>query len=101
MYCCCDISYKNVPCVDILTDLDVTGCTAKCEPYFEMRLEVCFADGTCSNMRNETAAIDNILAICISPLLVQQYLNESMINNITDVSPKRTIIKLYKCAVRM
>ena len=78
-YCCCDISYKNVSCGANLTDLDVTACTSECEPYFEMHFEVCFSDGTCSNMKNETAVIDNILSTCISPLLVQLQSNESMI----------------------
>ena len=67
-YCCCDISYAVVPCAKNLTDLDVTACTSDCEPYFEMRFEVCYANGTCSDMKNETAVIDSILATCISPL---------------------------------
>ena len=67
-YCCCDISFKDVPCVNDLTDLNVAACISECEPYFEIRFEVCFADGTCSNMKNETAVIDNIFATCISPL---------------------------------
>ena len=85
-YCCCDISYKNVPCVANLTDLNVAACTSECEPHFEMRFEVCFANGTCSNMKNETAVIDNILATCISPLLVQLHSKESTIDDITIVS---------------
>ena len=87
-YCCCDISYKDVPCVATLTDLNVAACTSECEPYFEMRFEVCFADGTCSNMKNEAAVIDNILSICISPLLVQLHSKEPMIDNITSVSAR-------------
>ena len=82
-YCCCDISAYDVPCEKDLTDLDVASCTAECEPYFEKRFEVCFADGTCSDMKNETAVIDSVLATCISPLLVQLHSNESMIGNIT------------------
>ena len=89
LYCCCDISYVDVPCVEDLTDLNVTVCTSECEPYFEMRFEVCFADGACSNMKNEAAATGNILSICISPLLVQIHSEESMIDNITSVSAKR------------
>ena len=81
-YCCCDISYLDVPCGENLTGLNITACTSECEPYFEIRLKVCFADGTCSNVNNETAVIDNIIANCISPLLVQLHSNESMIGNI-------------------
>ena len=85
-YCCCGISYTDVPCVKNFTDLNVTVCTSECEPYFEIRFEVCFANGTCSNMKNETAVIDNILATCISPLLVQLHSEESIFDNITNVS---------------
>ena len=85
-YCCCDISYMDVPCVADLTDLNVTACTSECEPYLEIRFEVCFADGTCSSVKNETAVIGNILATCISSLLVQFYSEESTIDNIINVS---------------
>ena len=87
-YCCCDISYLDVPCVEDLTDLDVTACTSECQPYFEMRFEVCSANGTCSDMRKEDAVIDNTLATYTSPLLVQLVLNseEFMIENVTNVS---------------
>ena len=98
-YCCCDITYLVVPCVADLTDLDVTACISECQPYFEMRFEVCFADGTCSNMKNETADIDNILSICISPLLVQFHSKQSMIDNITSVSAKRKILKTCMCVL--
>ena len=85
-YCCCDIAYADVPCVRDLTDLNVTACTSECEPYFEMRFEVCFADGTCSSMKNETAVIGNILATSISSLLVQFHSEESTIDNIINIS---------------
>ena len=98
-YCCCDISYTVVPCVKDLTKLDVPCCSSDCEPFFDIRFEVCFADGTCSNMKNEAAAIDSILSICISPILFQLYSNASMIGNITGVSANKTVIKLYKYAV--
>ena len=88
-YCCCAMSYTEVPCATIFTDLNVAACTAGCDPYFEIRFEVCFANGTCFNMKSETAATDNILATCISPLLAQLYSNESMIDNITDVSAEK------------
>ena len=52
-YCCCDISYMDVHCVADLTDLNVAACTSECEQYFEIRFEVCFADGTCSMNINE------------------------------------------------
>ena len=92
-YCCCDISYMVVPCVRDLTDLNVATCTAECEPYFEIRFEVCFADGKCFNMKNETGVMDNILATCISPLLVQHHSNECMIDNIMNVSEKKAILQ--------
>ena len=85
-YCCCDIPYMTVPCVADLSDLNVAACTSECEPYFEMRFKVCFANGTCFNMRNETACTSNISATCISPLLAQLYPEMSTIDNITNVS---------------
>ena len=91
-YCCCDISYLDVPCVTNLTDLNVTACTSECEPYFEIRFEVCFADGTYSVMKNEIACKDNIPSTCISPLLVQLYSNESIIGSISNVSTKKTLL---------
>ena len=94
-YCCCTMSYLEVPCGANLAELNVTACTSGCQPYFEMHLEVCFADGKCPTMKTETDVVENILSISISPLLVQLYLTESMIN-ITDVSAKQTNIKVYK-----
>ena len=88
-YCCCDISYVNVPCVENLIDLDVSACTSECDPYFEMRFEVCFANGTCLYKKNEIACINNITSTCISPILVQLHSNESMIDKITNVSAKK------------
>ena len=85
-YCCCDISYLDVPCVADLTDLNVAACTSECEPYFEMRFEVCFANATCFNMRNQIPCINNISATCVSPLLVQLHSEMSTIDNITNVS---------------
>ena len=82
-YCCCDISSSLVPCATVPTGLIVDACTADCEPYFKLRFEVCFADGTCSNVKNETTVMHNILATCISPLLVHLHPNESIIDNIT------------------
>ena len=73
----------EVTCQDNITALNVTACTNECEPYYVIRFEVCLANGTCSNVKNETAAADNILVTCISPLLVQFASNESMIGNIT------------------
>ena len=67
--CCCDISYTVVPCVKDPTHLNAIACTSECEPYFEIRLEVCFAGGTCSIVEDKTTVIDNILATCITPLL--------------------------------
>ena len=88
-YFCCDISFKNVPCVEHLTDLNVAACTSECEPFFEIHFEVCFANGTCSCMKNEIACINNITSTCISPLLVQLHSNESIVDNITNVSAKK------------
>ena len=93
IYCCCDISYKDVQCVDDPIHLNVTACYSECDPLFEIRSEVCFADGTCSNIKNEIACINDIPATCISPLLVQLHSNESMIDNITNVSAKRASFK--------
>ena len=84
-YCCCANSFMEVTCQYNISDLNVTACTAECDPYFEICFEVCFANGTCSIMKNETAATDNILATCISPLLLQLHSNESNIE-ITNVS---------------
>ena len=88
-YCCWAMSYTEVPCNENLNDLDLIKCTDECHPYFEMRFEVCFADGKCSIMKTETDVVDSILSICISPLLSQLYSNESMIDNITDVSAEK------------
>ena len=83
-YCCCDISYLDVPCVENLTDLNVTACTSECEPYFEMYFEVCLADGTCSQMEKEIACIlSNISSTCMS-----------VIDNITNVSESKVSFKL-------
>ena len=81
-YCCCDISSSVVPCVTVPTDLNVAACTADCEPYFEICFKACFADGTCFDMKNDTAVIDNIPATWISPLLVQLHSKESMTGNV-------------------
>ena len=88
-YCCCDISYLDVPCVRDLTDLNVTGCTSECQPYLEIRFGVCFANGTCSYIKTEVACINNITSTCISPLLAQLHLSEPMIDSITQVSAKK------------
>ena len=89
-YCCCDISFNDVPCKEDITDLNVAACTNECEPCYVIRFEVCFPNVTCSNnMKNETAAIENILATCISPLLVQLHSNESMIDDVVNVSEKK------------
>ena len=82
------MSFTEVTCGANLTNLNVTACTAECDPYFEIRFKVCFANGTCSITKNETAATDNILATCISPLLLQLHSNESIID-ITDVSAEK------------
>ena len=74
----CDISYYVIACVEKLMDLDFTECTSECEPYFEIHFKVCFADGTCSEMNNDIACMNNNLATCISPLLVQLHSNESI-----------------------
>ena len=95
-YCCCDISAYDMPCVKNLSDLNVTACTSECEPYFEMRFNVCFGNGTCLYMKNEIACINNIPSTCISPLLVQLHSNESMTDNITSVSAKKASFKPYK-----
>ena len=86
-----------MPCKKNLTDLDVAACTSECEPYFEMHLEVFFANGTCSIMKTEIACINNITSTCISPLLVQLHSNESMTGNITNVSARKVGFKLSKC----
>ena len=86
---CCDISFLDVPCVADLTDLDVTGCTSECQPYFEIRFEVCFADGACSIMENEIAGVNIIPATCISPLLVQLHSDESMTGSSDKVDAKK------------
>ena len=96
VYCCCDISSKEVPCVTNLTKLEVDKCTSECEPYFEIRFKVCFADGTCSNTENEITCKDNIAFSCISPLLFQLYSNEYNIGIINNVSEKKASFKLYK-----
>ena len=90
-YCCCDISSIDMPCVKNLTHLNVTACTSECQPYFETRFKVCFANGTCSNTTNKTGFIDNILASCISPLLIQLHPNESMIDNVINVSTMKPV----------
>ena len=97
VYCCCDISYVDVPCVEDLTDLDVTACMSECEPYLEIRFKVCFADGTCSNMENEITCKDNTPSTCISPLLVQLCSSQSINGSINNVSAKKASFKPYKC----
>ena len=97
VYCFCDISSSVVPCVANLTDLNLTACTSECEPYFEVRFKVCFADGTCSNMENATAVIDNILDTCISPLLVQLRSNEFIIADVINVWLKSTSLHHTLC----
>ena len=100
-YCCCDNSFIEVPCQDDITLLNVAACTNECEPYYVIRFEVCFANGMCSNIKTEATAISNILAGCISPLLVQLASNESIINNITtngdtiNVSAQKETRKLF------
>ena len=100
-YCCCDISYVDVPCVADLTDLDVTACTFECEPFFDIDFKVCFANGTCSYTSNEIACINNIPATWTSPALVLLHSNESIIANITNVSSKKASLNCtnvqYKC----
>ena len=91
-YCCCDISYKDVPCGKDLTDLNVADCTSECQPYFEIRFEVCFADGTCSIVEDETAVVDNISATCITPLLAQLQLNKSMVDDIFILSTEKASV---------
>ena len=91
-YCCCNISYDDVPCVANFTDLNVTECTSECEPYFEIRFKVCYTDETCSSMENEITCNDNIPSTCISPLLVQLYSNESIIGSINKVRAKKACI---------
>ena len=95
-YCCCDISYLDVPCGKNLTDLNTTACsTSACDPYFEMGFEVCFGNGTCLYKKNEITCVNNITSTCISPLLFQLHSNASMIDNTTNVSAK-TECSLYK-----
>ena len=91
-YCCCDVSYLVVPCVQVVTDINVAECTSECEPYLEIRFEVCFANRSCSNIKCETAVIDNSLATCISPLHVQLHSEESTIDNVTNVSASKILI---------
>ena len=91
-YCCCDVYNLFVPCVEVFTDLNVTDCTSECEPYFELGFEVCFANGTCSNMKNEAAVIDTVHATCISSFLDHLHSEEFMIDKITNVSAKTTIL---------
>ena len=94
-YFCCDISVNVVDCVQDLTDLNVAACTNECEPYLELCFKICFTNGTCSNLKNETAVIDDILATCISPLLLQLHSNEFMIDNIINVSAKKLFNNVY------
>ena len=51
LYCFCDISHNTVKCREDLTDLNIAACTSECEPYFEIRVEICLANGTCSNTK--------------------------------------------------
>ena len=103
LYCCCDISYTIVDCVEDLNDLNVAACISECEPYFETHFEVCITNGACSYIKSETTSINNILGTCISPLFVQLHSNKSMIDNITmndniiKVSAKKagTHIRIY------
>ena len=76
-------------CVKNLANLNVAACNSECEPYFEMRFEVCFTDGTCSIAEDETAVVDNISATCITPLLVQLQLNKSMVDDIFVLSTEK------------
>ena len=98
-YCCCDISYIDVPCGANITDLNVTACTSECEPYFEIRFKVCFDDGTCSSMETEISCNDSIpsTSIHVSPLLLQLYSSQSINGSISNVSAKKASFKLYTC----
>ena len=87
VYCCCDISYVDVPCVDDLTDLNVDACTSECEPFYDIRFKVCFANGTCSYTSNEVACINNIPATLL-------HSNELLIANVIDVSSMKTSAEL-------
>ena len=95
-YCCCDVLYTVVPCVKDLTDLDGTACTFECEPYLEIRFELCFADGTCSIVEDETVVSDIILATCITPLLVQLQLNKFVVDNIFILSTEKASVYSHR-----
>ena len=92
-HCCCDISYMDVACVQDLGNLDVTACTFECEPLFDIHFKVCFTNGTCLYMKNEISCTHNNPTTWITPLLLELYLNESMIKNIMNVSAKKAIFK--------
>ena len=84
-YCCCDISYLDVGCVNNLTNLNVAACTSECEPFFDLRFKVCFANGTCFSMTNEIPCINNISATCVS-LLPARLHSEMSMTDIINVS---------------
>ena len=90
-YCCCD---TPSPCVESLAGLNPTTCNPECDPYFEMRFEVCFYNETCLIMKAETSFVDSVLATCISPLFGELHSEESTLNNISEVSAK-SINKKY------
>ena len=67
-------------------DLNISACTFECEPYFEMRFQICFASGTCASMKEEIVHLSNTSALCISSLLVQLHSNEFINDSIINVS---------------
>ena len=68
LYCCCDISYIDVPCEPTLEALNTPACTSECEPVYQTRFGTCFADGTCTIMESTFICANN--ATCASPLFV-------------------------------